>query len=474
MEKNSLIKKFLSFSMGGYISLIIGFFTIPITTRIISLEQYGIASIIELTVQVLVIMTSLSMEQSFVRFFYEEEETNRSSLLYMSLKPFFVLGLVVAVLIFIFRNHIFLYLINKKENYMWLYLICTIFFRTLNLFSFLVIRMKQRAKLFSFFTASIKLIEFIFILVLFNFLGNSYKTLIFASLIANIIVGILSVLVEKKIWNLKGFYSRKKCNTNFKELIYFSLPLILTMALNWIFASLDKITIKIFKDLNEVGIYSGAFKIVSILTVVQSGFNSFWTPISLEHYKNNPEDTAFYKKANDYLSLIFFLFGISILLFRDIIGFILGPQFYHSIFVMPTLVLVPIMYLLSETTMLGIGFKKKTKYFFYVSVISSISNLIGNLILVPYLGARGAAISTGIAYIIFFSSRTYYSIKLINFGFNLKRIYTVTFLILFYAIYLTFYNNLLVTIGIGIFIYIFTIIIYLPVVREIYNIYIKR
>ena len=74
--------------------------------------------------------------------------------------------------------------------------------------------------------------------------------------------------------------------------------------------------------------------------------------------------------------------------------------------------------------MIGIGFKKKTQYFFYVSVIASVSNFIGNLLLVPYLGAKGAAISTGLSYIIFFSARTYFSTKLIDFGFNLKRIYS--------------------------------------------------
>ena len=156
------------------------------------------------------------------------------------------------------------------------------------------------------------------------------------------------------------------------------------------------------------------------------------------------------------------------------VGVVLGKEFYASIYVMPTLVFIPIMYLISETTMLGIGFKKKSQYFLYVSVIASLSNLIGNLLLVPYLGARGAAISTGISYIIFFSSRTYFSNKLIKFNFNLKRIYTVTFLMLFYAIYLTFYNNLFFTIGIGLLLLIVIIIIYWPIIKELYNNYVKR
>lgn len=472
MEKSNLIKKFLSFSIGGYINLIIGFFIVPITTRMLSPEQYGIYSLINVISQILVILCSLSMEQSFVRFFYEEEEEKRGKLLYTTLFPFFVLGTIFFIFLFIFREKISIFIIGKNENIIWIYLIFSIFFRTLNIFSTLVIRMKQRGNLYSLITILLKVFEFVFILLLYPYFGNNYKTLIFAMLFSNIVTGLISVLLERKMWSLKNL--KNKCNTTKKELIYFSVPLVLTMGLNWLFGSLDKITIKMFKDLGEVGIYSGAFKVVSLLTVIQSGFTTFWTPTALEHYSKNPKDTLFYRKANDYLSFIFFILGINILLFRNVVGILLGDKFYQSIYVMPTLVFIPIMYLISETTMMGIGFKKKSKYFLYVSIIATISNFIGNITLVPYFGARGAAISTGIAYIVFFSSRTYFSIKLINFGFNLKRIYLTTFLMFFYAIYLTFYDNLFFTVGMGVLLLIATIVVYLPIVKEIYYTHIKK
>ncbi|WP_338951462.1 lipopolysaccharide biosynthesis protein [Fusobacterium nucleatum] len=474
MEKNNLIKRFLSFSIGGYINILIGFLIVPITTRMLSPEQYGIFSLIDVIVQILIIATSLSMEQGFVRFFFEEEEENRGKLLYTSLIPFFILGTLAFLLIFIFRKNISIFIVGKNENFIWICLIFAVLFRAVNTFSFLVIRMKQRGNIFSTLTVAIKLFEFIFILILFQYFGNDYKTLIFSTIFANLMVAIISILFERKVWNLKNLKFLKDCKITKKELFNFSYPLILTMALNWLFASLDKITIRTFSNLNEVGIYSGAFKIVALLSVIQSGFSTFWTPTALEHYTKNPEDTKFYKKANDYLSLIFFLLGIGILLTRDIIGLLLGTKFYNSIFVMPTLVFIPIMYLLSETTMIGIGFKKKTKYFLYVSIIASISNFIGNLLLVPYLGAKGAAISTGISYIIFFSARTYFSNKLINFGFNLKRIYVITFLMLLYSLFLSFYNKIYLTIGLGILLEIVILLIYYPVMKELYSKFIKK
>ena len=246
------------------------------------------------------------------------------------------------------------------------------------------------------------------------------------------------------------------------------------MLLTWIFASSDKITIKLFSNLNEVGLYSGAFKIISLIIIIQTGFTTFWTPVIFEHYKKYPKNITFYKKANDYLSLIFFLFGVGILLSRNFLVILLGKKYYNTLYIMPMLIFMPIMYLLSETTMVGIAFKKKTKYFIYISIIVAMMNIIGNIVLTPYLGAKGAAISTGISYIAFFSLRTYFSIKLINFNFNLKRMYLVIFLMLFYALFLSFYNYMVVTVLIGIFLEIIIIVTYYPILKKIYKMYKKR
>ena len=166
--------------------------------------------------------------------------------------------------------------------------------------------------------------------------------------------------------------------------------------------------------------------------------------------------------------------GLGILIFRDLIVFLLGDKYYLSKFIIPMLIFIPVMYLISETTVMGISFKKKSKYFLYISIVVSITNILGNIILVPFLGAKGAAISTGVSYILFFALRTYFSNKLINFNFNLKRIYFIIILILGYALFLTFYDNIFLNIGIGILLQIIIIVAYFPILKELYFKYIKK
>ncbi len=468
MLKNNLIKKFLSFSIGGYVNALIGLLTVPIVTRMLSPEQYGIASLISIIVEMLVVFCSLALDQSFVRFFYEVEEEERGKLLKDCLYYPVFITIFSSLIIFIFRNQISIFILGKKEKVIWLIIVFSIVALIIKSFAFLVVRMQQKGGLYSFFYILIKVVEFSFILLFFKIYGNDYKVIVLATLFSTLITSLLMIVVERKIWKLGGKRKIEK-----KELLNFSAPLVLTLALTWVFGSSDKITIKIFSNLKELGLYSGAFRIVSVISVIQTGFTSFWTPFIYERYSKNPDDLVFYKKANDYLSLIFFLIGFSILATRNIIIILLGEKYYDSLFIVPMLIFVPIMYLISETTMMGIGFKKKSKYFLYISIIVAIFNIIGNILLVPKYGAKGAAISTGISYIIFFSLRTYFSLKLINFGFNLKRIYMVTILLLCYALYLSFYNNLKYTILLGGLLIITVLLIYKSVLLELKQKFIK-
>lgn len=467
--KNNLLKKFLSFSIGGYVNAVIGFFMLPFITRILTPEEYGIASLIAVLVDMLVIICSMGLDQGLVRFFYEEDEDNRGRLLYNSIFYPIIFFFILSIILFIFKDKITFFVLNKNDNFLWKVILVSILFRLLHLFSILIIRMQQKGKVFSFLNILLKVSEFIFILILYKIYRNSYKILILASLFSFILTGLLSIFFERKIWTFSG-----KEKITRKELLKYSFPLVLTMGLTWLFASADKLTIKYFSDLNQVGLYSSSFKIVSIISVIQSGFTTFWTPVVYEHYSKNSEDTLFYKKANDYLSFVFFSMGLGILILRDLIVFLLGDKYYLSKFIMPMLIFIPVMYLISETTVMGISFKKKSKYFLYISIVVSITNILGNITLVPFLGAKGAAISTGISYILFFTLRTYFSNKLINFNFNLKRIYFIIILFLGYALFLSFYDNIFFNVGIGILFQMIIIVVYFPILKELYYKYFKK
>lgn len=81
---------------------------------------------------------------------------------------------------------------------------------------------------------------------------------------------------------------------------------------------------------------------------------------------------------------------------------------------------------------------KKSKMQIIVAVGACAANIMGNTILVPRLGCQGAAISTGISYIVFFTLRTILSNKFFYVDYKLKKFYVLTLVTCLYAFYNTF------------------------------------
>lgn len=91
---------------------------------------------------------------------------------------------------------------------------------------------------------------------------------------------------------------------------------------------------------------------------------------------------------------------------------------------------------------------KKSGAHIIITLVSCITNIIGNIILVPKLGCQGAAISTGVSYIVFFTMRTLIANRYFYIDFKLGSFYFVTFLSVLYALYNSFNSfNIFTVVG---------------------------
>ena len=89
------------------------------------------------------------------------------------------------------------------------------------------------------------------------------------------------------------------------------------------------------------------------------------------------------------------------------------PESYQgALTVFPFLLLYPIMYTISEVTVMGIYFKEKTIYTLLITAVAAGANVALNWVLIPRFGAVGAAAATGLSYVVFFWCRTLVSRRL--------------------------------------------------------------
>lgn len=434
---NSLFKKFIEFGIGSILTLILGFISSPIITRMISPEENGKFGMFNTITNLLLVVGMLGLDQAYVRYYYDEEEENRGKLLRNCIKIPLIINLFIGVLIIVFYKPISIYIVQQASFAVTVLLVINLLLSIISRFALLQIRMKQKAKLYSLLNIIMKIANLLFVIAIFFVYKNNYMTLTLAIVLTNALITVLAVTIENKEWTSK---SRTQLNTSRKEIIKYGLPLVFSMAVTWIFQSIDRITIKEFSGYEQVGLYNGAMTIIALLNAVQATFTTFWTPVAFEKYSKNPDDKEFFQKINKIVTVGMLVIAIGLISCKDIIVLLLGPKYREAVFIFPYLVFMPIMYTISETTVIGINFKKQPKKHIYVASISALTNLIGNLILVPKFGAAGAAISTGFAYIVFFMLRTHFSKKLYYINYNLGKFAISIISIYILAAYSSFYR----------------------------------
>lgn len=437
-NKKSFLNHFLVIGCGTLMNMLVGFLTTPLITRVVGTEEYGQYSIFTMYASIALMVLCMGLDQALIRFFYREDsEDYRRTLLkecwMLPLLACVILGAGLNILCYSGVIHL------EFDNFVVSMLTLCVLFQVLNRLDLILLRVSYKTKLYSAIQVAYK--------VLFAGLAlagclilkkNYFHILVAATTVSYAIVTVVGIVCQRRMW--KFWAITEKYRINRQELYKYAFPFIISMGITTIFQAIDKISLNMYCSYSDVGIYASAMTLVHIFSIVQTTFNSLWAPAAMEHYESHPEDREFHLQGNRIITLIMFCIGFSLILVKDIFSLVLGRDFREAAYILPFLIFNPIMLTISETTVVGITFKKKSNMHIVVAAVSCVVNIIGNAILVPVLGCRGAAISTGVSYIVFFVARTqianhYYVVK-----WKLTRFWVVTVVAVIYAGYNTFFR----------------------------------
>ncbi|PNR93207.1 lipopolysaccharide biosynthesis protein [Petrotoga sp. 9PWA.NaAc.5.4] len=438
-KERNFIKSFFQFSIGQWIAALISFVTTPITTWLIIPEEFGKASMFTLAFNLFLNISLLGTDQSFVRMFYEKPEEDRRNLLWESLMPGLSVGFIVFVIIGLFWKELSFVLFEDSNHFLSIFLLgLTILIGCVERFATLVVRMKQRGIAFSTLRVVNGISNAVFTILYALLVSRTFYAIIVGLFLSHIVSATLAIFLERDLW-----FGKFKVNfDSVKEIIKYGLPFVPTFLIIWIFQSFDKLALRNYATFTEIGLYSAAFKVVAIMNLIQTGFTTFWTPVSYESYENNPESTGLFEKVSLFISAAMFVVGMLIIVFKDVIFLLLAKSYRSAAQIAPFLILMPIMYTTSEVSVVGINFKKKTFWHMLIATVAAGCNIVGNTLLVPLYGAKGAAFATGISYIIFFIMRTFISKYLYPVNYHLGKFFTATIVFVIVAFINTFIGNL--------------------------------
>lgn len=427
----------LLFTISNFGSKIISFLLVPLYTNVLSTAEYGSADLVSTTVQLLLPLLTLNIQDAVLRFTLEKGQDEKdiisnglkvisvgSMILFLALltclifKPFQIDN---VYLIFLFLYFLFMALNNTFSMYL----------RSMNRVKIIVI-----AGLANTFLACV--LNIVFLLVL--------KWGVVGYFIANLIGIVFSVLIMLVFGNIRKEIIYKTSNTTLRAMIVYSAPLILNSLAWWLNNASDRYILTFFCGAAVNGVYAVAYKIPTILSTVQGVFYNAWSISAIKEFDKNDSD--------GFVGNIFSLYNCAsilscsvLLLLNPLLARILyAKEFYTAWKYVPMLLVGSVFNGLALFEGCIFTAVKKTKEVSKTTLIGAAINTLLNVILIPVIGALGAAIATMVGYLAATIIRTISTNKIIRM--KLKwQIQIISFaLVLMQGVVATFENTFIIQI----------------------------
>lgn len=153
---------------------------------------------------------------------------------------------------------------------------------------------------------------------------------------------------------------------------------------------------------NDAGVYSYAFQLSNIVTMVQGGFASFWGPYMFANYKTQQARIG---RVHNYLNLVILCFFALLVAVQDVI-FWLMPRYAAVQGIFPLMMLSAVFTILCETTVYGNAIARRPIFDTIGIGISLGTNILLVVVLAPVFGLPGAAAALALANFLMFLFRT--------------------------------------------------------------------
>jgi O-antigen/teichoic acid export membrane protein len=178
-----------------------------------------------------------------------------------------------------------------------------------------------------------------------------------------------------------------------KEMLSFSAPLVLSGLAVYATTYTDRWMLRALLGLDEVGIYSAAFRVASVLNLAVVGIQMSLMPI-VYHSHREPGTPPFIGRVFGYyllcaLPLIALLGGFD----AEIVRLLTGPEFHEAA---PLVVWLALAYVAMNAYIFapGMSLARKTGRIALVNIAVACVNVLLNLVWIPRFGVQGAALAT--------------------------------------------------------------------------------
>ena len=392
---------------------------LPVYTRYLTPNDYGIKELVGLTVDVTGILLAMTISSAVMRFYFDHDDAkNRNEVISTAMILIGGIGIAACALISFATDTLAKHILDNAElGYFFQIAFISMIFQSVNGVSYDYLRANQK---------SLRYITYHFIKLILGIALNIYMicflrwgvvSILLTTLITSVMIFCTLTLPVLRLTGLRLSYCESKGNGK----IRLSRRLIPIGSLCGPFVG------PIFYEGALVGFRCRAlFARLPVRDApghfVSVPFNNAWQPRRYELLKEPDSEKVFGRIFTYYLLVLFFCgMGVAVLT-KDVLKIMATSSFWSAYQVVPIIVLANIIFNMSTHVSMGILITKKTKYFAFINGSNAFLVLVLNFFLIRGYGAYGAAVATLIAFVYKISLTYYFSSRYYKIHFEFRRI----------------------------------------------------
>lgn len=417
------IKQLSLYTFVGFFNAGISFLLMPYLSHYIDPAGYGILSMVNSFVTILVPLVGLTASGLVIVEYYKLKDRNEYASLFSSVQAIPVIpGLVMLLICLLFPSSIARFLEIPADKQYWIPLsvliaLLSIYYDTL--LNFNVIEQKPGA--YTAFSIIRLLVEVGLTLVFVSVFRMGWEGRLFSWVIATVISFFISIFYFKR----RGLLTLEIKKKHIRAGIVLGLPLILHTIGKFVINQSDRIFIAKMVSIEDAGIYNIGYQVGMVVLLLVNAVGNFYQPYLYERLANLTETARFEIVRTTYIILLGLLVCVIVLTIGAPILFklLIDPKYGKGvIYVFWT----GLSYFFWGVYIVFTGFifyQKKTKQLGYLALLNVGLNILLNYYLIQSFGALGAVYATCISFFVVAAVVVYRSSLLIKLPwFSFKKI----------------------------------------------------
>ena len=390
---NQAVKAGLAYTIGNVLIRGINFITLPIFSRLMTTEEFGVYNVFLSYESILYVIVGLALHSSIrsAKIEFKEEIDSYTS----SISLVYILNLAILVIASLLFSTQISELLRFENRY--ILLLC------LYAFASAIITLYNERLALDYSYKKYLIISFI------NSVGNIALSLVLLLTVFSNdksfgrIIGVTIIGLLLSVYIICSFFKAAKPNFNKRFLkfgIRYSLPIIPHGISQVLLSQYDRIMIKDIIGNAAAGIFSLATNLKLILTIVTASVSSAWSTWFYEQIEQREYENI---KSRAKLILVLFLtITIGLIFVSPEMIMLLGGEKYLQARYVAVPIICDAFFLAAYNIIVPAEYyKEKTTYIMLGTIVAAIIDIVLNSIFIPRYGFVAAAYTTLFAYFIY-------------------------------------------------------------------------